>query len=124
MKGLQATRKQKENPPATSVLVLTAHSYPQCLLRAVEAAGYALKGASPDDVVGAVRSVIRGESPVDSKLAMQVMRGISRHRSPTTAQPEDPGVGSLTSRKMGVDTLVGSGGNDTLLGDQADRVRR
>jgi two-component system response regulator DegU len=66
MDGLAATRAIKREYPRTSILVMTIHENPDCLLQALRAgaAGYVLKDAARDDVIYAVRQVLSGESPL------------------------------------------------------------
>jgi DNA-binding NarL/FixJ family response regulator len=84
MDGLAATREIKKELPATSVLVLTAHDNAEYLLEAIGAgaAGYLLKEAALQRVVGAVRRVINGESPLDQELAMRLLGRLSTEVMP------------------------------------------
>src|SRR5215211_6737294 len=57
MDGLEATRKIKTEMPQTSVMMVTMHENPDYLFEAVKAgaAGYVLKDASGERLLGAVR---------------------------------------------------------------------
>ena len=64
MNGIEATRAIKAEQPGVGVLVLTSYdddAYVFALLEA-GAAGYLLKNASEDDLLGAVRAVAAGEA--------------------------------------------------------------
>lgn len=80
MDGLAATRELKRREPGTSVLMLTMHDNPDYLLEALKAgaAGYVLKDAAEDEVVGAIRQVRGGESPLDPKLAARLLRRLAQ----------------------------------------------
>ena len=79
MDGIEATRLIKAEMPETAVLVLTSHVAEDLLMEAVAAgaAGYVLKGSRHEDVVGAVRAVLNGETPLDHNLAMRLLRRLS-----------------------------------------------
>jgi DNA-binding NarL/FixJ family response regulator len=63
MDGLAATRAIKEEFPRTSVVMVTMQEDPDYLFEAViaGAAGYVLKGATPEQLTDAVRQVLDGE---------------------------------------------------------------
>jgi DNA-binding NarL/FixJ family response regulator len=96
MDGIEATRKLKAEFPETSVLILTAHADHRLLMDAVKAgaAGYVLKGEHPDHVLGAVRAVLNGETPLDQGLAMSLLRRLGEEeeaaRSTTPRSPPEP----------------------------------
>lgn len=82
MDGLQATRKIKQQMPKTSVMMVTMHENPDYLFEAVKAgaAGYVLKDASGERLLGAVRRTLDGESPLDQELAMRLLKRLARER--------------------------------------------
>src|SRR4051794_3231349 len=75
MNGLEATRAIKSEFPRTIVLVLTASVDIGSLSDAIKAgaAGYILKDASPQEIIESIRRVLRGESPLNQELAMQLL---------------------------------------------------
>src|SRR3712207_147262 len=62
--GLEATRAIKEEMPKVSVVMVTMHENPDYLLEAIRAgaAGYILKDAEGERLVGAVRRTLNGRS--------------------------------------------------------------
>src|SRR5215218_6583430 len=82
MDGLEATRKIKEEMPKTSVVMVTMHENPDYLFEAVKAgaAGYVLKDASGERLLGAVRRTLEGESPLDEELAMRLLVRLTREK--------------------------------------------
>jgi DNA-binding NarL/FixJ family response regulator len=82
MDGLEATRKIKEEMPQTSVVMVTMHENPDYLFEAVKAgaAGYVLKDASGERLLGAVRRTLEGESPLNQELAMRLLVRLARER--------------------------------------------
>src|SRR5215210_6663889 len=77
---LQATKKIKQEMPKTSVMMVTMHENSDYLFEAVKAgaAGYVLKDASGERLLGAVRRTLEGESPLNQELAMQLLVRLSR----------------------------------------------
>ena len=82
MDGLEATRRIKEEMPQVSVVMVTMHENPDYLFEAIKAgaAGYVLKDASGDRLVGAVRRTLEGESPLNQELAMRLLVRLARER--------------------------------------------
>lgn len=99
--GIEATRRIVEADPGARVLVLTSFSDGDRVRSAIEAGalGYCLKDAQPDELVRAIRSVARGESPIDPRAARSF---IDQDRV------EKPGA-SLTPREREVLELLGTG---------------
>jgi DNA-binding NarL/FixJ family response regulator len=83
MDGLAATRKIKQEMPKTSVMMVTMHENPDYLFEAVKAgaAGYVLKDASGERLLGAVRRTLEGESPLNQELAMRLLVRLSMESS-------------------------------------------
>jgi DNA-binding NarL/FixJ family response regulator len=83
MDGLEATRKIKQEMPKTSVVMVTMHENADYLFEAVKAgaAGYVLKDASAERLLGAVRRTLDGESPLNQELAMQLLVRLARESS-------------------------------------------
>lgn len=79
MDGLQATRAIKRELPDVAVLVLTAMDEPRSMSQAIEAgaAGYVLKSASTERIIGAVRRTLDGGSPLNQELAMRLIRNLT-----------------------------------------------
>ena len=75
MDGLEATKRIKQEMPATSVVMVTMHENPDYLFEAIKAgaAGYVLKDAPGERLLGAVRRTLEGESPLNQELAMKLL---------------------------------------------------
>ncbi len=88
MDGLEATRRIKEEMPQTSVVMVTMHENPDYLFEAVKAgaAGYVLKDASGERLLGAVRRTLEGESPLNQELAMRLLVRLARERREGTSR--------------------------------------
>jgi len=93
MDGLEATKRIKQEMPKTSVMMVTMHENPDYLFEAVKAgaAGYVLKDASGERLLGAVRRTLEGESPLNQELAMRLLKRLAREsRSEGRTSREPP----------------------------------
>ena len=101
MDGTTATGRILRVRPTCAVLVLTSFSDRPRIVDALSAGavGYMLKDSEPEDLLRGIRAAARGESPLDPRVAREVLR------SGTTAvsRPE------LTDRELAVLRLVARG---------------
>ena len=90
MDGLEATKRIKAEMPRTSVLMVTMHENPDYLFEAIKAgaAGYVLKDASGERLLGAVRRTLEGESPLNQELAMRLLVRLARESSEEGSEGE------------------------------------
>jgi DNA-binding NarL/FixJ family response regulator len=106
MSGIECTRKIKAALPETFVLMLTVYDDSDSIFRALRAgaSGYLLKRSEPADVLGAIRDVLDGGSPMTSQIARKVVHSF---RDPT---PEggDPDI-KLTEREEEILSLLAKG---------------
>jgi DNA-binding NarL/FixJ family response regulator len=79
LNGLEATRAIKEECPQTSILIVTSHQDTEYLLQALKAgaAGYILKEAAKQQVIGAIRECLSGECPLDRDLSVRLIRSLA-----------------------------------------------
>jgi len=106
MDGIEATRRIAASAPRTGVVILTASADRDRMLGAVDAGalGYLLKDASPAELIGGVRAAARGGSPLDPKLARELIADRREARAP-----------QLTGREREVLALVGEGMPNKLI---------
>ncbi len=111
MDGLAATRAIKEELPQTSVVMVTMHESPDYLLEAIKAgaAGYILKDAEGERLVGAVRRTLNGESPLDEGLAMRLLRSLVREEERSSRPAQGPPAPALTAQELEVLRLLALG---------------
>ena len=125
MDGLEATRAIKEEHPSVSVLMVTMHENADYLLEAIGAgaAGYVLKGAPGERLIGAVKRTMEGESPLNQELAAQLLRRVAEERAlaqergeeeaapppPQSQERRDPPNKPLTPRETEILRLVARG---------------
>jgi DNA-binding NarL/FixJ family response regulator len=77
MGGVEATRRLLAQRPGTRVIILTSFHQQAQVLEALRAGavGFLLKDSDPADVVAAVRSAAKGDSPVDPRVAGYLLPG-------------------------------------------------
>jgi DNA-binding NarL/FixJ family response regulator len=116
MDGLAATRAIKEEYPRTSVVMVTMQEDPDYLFEAViaGAAGYVLKGATPEQLTDAVRQVLDGEFLFNQKLTIDLLRSMA-DREKSSASPsgmtasEESVSEPLTARETEILSLLAQG---------------
>ncbi len=98
--GIKATRLIKEQYPEIDVLMLTIFEERDKIVKAIQAGatGYILKNADPGELVGQVRSLSRGGSPISPGAARKLLEELQRNRE-LNKTPEDY---NLTSRELEV----------------------
>ncbi|MFN0074685.1 MAG: response regulator [Chloroflexota bacterium] len=77
--GLRATRAIKKTCPEIAVIMVTILENPDYLLEAVRAgaSGYLLKDAGKQEIVAAVRQVVRGDSSLPGDVALRLVQRLA-----------------------------------------------
>jgi DNA-binding NarL/FixJ family response regulator len=116
MDGLAATRAIKEEYPRTSVVMVTMQEDPDYLFEAViaGAAGYVLKGVTPEQLTDAVRQVLDGEFLFNQKLTIDLLRSMADREkssvSPSGMTASEESVSEpLTARETEILSLLAQG---------------
>lgn len=115
MDGITALRAFLEAAPSVRVLVLTMSEEPTALAAAIRAGahGYLVKGAEPDDIERALRTVVRDQVVFDAALAAAAL-------DTATSRPAaaiDLAFPALTRREVEVLDLVAAGRSNTEIAD-------
>jgi len=106
LNGLEATRQIKRDHPNTKILILTMHDNEEYIRQAlaVGAMGYILKDAAARDLIGAIRTVYRGESVLSPAITRLVIEDYLRWGE---LQPAKDDI--LSSREHEVLQLIAEG---------------
>ncbi|MBI2872931.1 MAG: response regulator transcription factor [Chloroflexi bacterium] len=109
MNGVEATRRIKEQCPATAVLVLTAYDDDQYIAALLEvgAAGYLLKTVQSRELVEAIQRVHAGEAVIHPRIAKKVLQRFAGNKAPGL-EGTAPGE-SLSEREKEVVRLAARG---------------
>lgn len=104
--GLEATRRLRAALPGTQVIVLTMHEGDEFFFRMLQAgaSGYVLKGASPDELLTAIRAVHRGGVYLYPTMARKLMADYL-----TRLPSEQSRYDDLTPREREILTLIAEG---------------
>lgn len=112
--GVTVCREIRGKMPEVACLMLTSFDDDNALFDAIMAgaAGYVLKQIQGSDLIGAIRTVARGESLLDPQTTARVMQRLRRRteaNDPTTA---------LTEQERRVLDLIGEGLTNRQIGAQ------
>lgn len=104
--GIEACREIRSEMPSTRVLMLTSYAEEETVVAALlaGAAGYVLKNVGRARLLEALRSVARGETLLDSRVARSVVDKLVGGQSKTPEQQDD-----LTAREREVLALIAEG---------------
>jgi two-component system NarL family response regulator len=113
MNGLEATRQILSTLPRTKILMLSMSEEDDAVFEAVKngAQGYLLKTADPEELIEALRGILRGEAPLSSGLAVKLLREFAR-QAHEAAAPAPPRA-ALSAREKEVLALVAEGKSNT-----------
>jgi DNA-binding NarL/FixJ family response regulator len=108
--GIESTRRIVQTSPHIAVLVLTMYDEDKSVFAAIRAGarGYLLKGASREEVVGAIRAVYRRDVLFGPGVAERVMAYFAGERGDGGLTP----FPQLTTRELEVLELVAAGLNN------------
>jgi DNA-binding NarL/FixJ family response regulator len=111
--GLDVLARLKREDPSLPVLVLTMHGEPIYAVRALEAGakGYLSKGAAPDELMTAIKTVSKGGRYVENAIAQAIVVKGAEASGPLDA---------LSARDLEVLRLLAGGHR---LADVADRLQ-
>jgi DNA-binding NarL/FixJ family response regulator len=112
--GVSVCREIRSRMPQVACLMLTSFGDDEALFDAIMAgaAGYVLKQIRGTDLIGAVRTVARGESMLDPEAASKVMA-----RMREQASKADPLAG-LTPQERKILELIGEGLTNRQIGER------
>jgi NarL family two-component system response regulator LiaR len=104
--GIEAISQIMAKLPSTRILVLTSFAADEKVFPAIKAGalGYLLKDSGPDELVGAIRQVHRGEPSLEPSIARKVLLELS-HPPTQKSLTVDP----LTERELDILRLVAQG---------------
>ena len=76
MSGIECTRRLKARLPGVQVLMLTVYEDSEHIYQALRAGatGYMLKRSEPDEVLAAIRDILKGGAPMNSQIARKVIQ--------------------------------------------------
>jgi NarL family two-component system response regulator LiaR len=114
MDGITAIGAILAERPGTAILVLTSFSTDDKVLPAIRAGalGYLLKDTGPEELIGAIHKIGRGEPALPPNIARTVMRELTRPTATTPAPPTVPVNSPLTPRELTVLQQIARGASN------------
>jgi DNA-binding NarL/FixJ family response regulator len=116
LSGLEVIRRLAKAEPATRILVLSMHANEAYAVEALRsgATGFAVKDASPEELVGAVRRVAAGRRYLSAALSERAIETYLEHAG---VSPVDP-YQTLTAREREVFQLAAEGWSNAQIADR------
>jgi two-component system, NarL family, response regulator LiaR len=110
--GLEAIREIRQENPHARILVLTSFADDDQVVAAIQAGvlGYMLKESASRELLEAIRSVYRGESPMHPAVARKLVLGLNKP-APVEGNP-------LTERETEVLKLLARGWSNQAIADE------
>ena len=89
LNGIEACRLIKEKKPATGVIALTIHNQEEYLFELLRAgvSAYLLKDVGPNELIGTITGVYRGQSYLPPSMTGRVMEEFNRLSNVSTGRP-------------------------------------
>ena len=109
LSGFDVIKAVRKDFPSTHVLILTAYEQEEYVQQALEfgAEGYLLKSAEKDELIAAVRSVMKGDKAFSARVKEIIIKGfLTRREQVKTSQPP---ATILTTREREILELVSLG---------------
>jgi DNA-binding NarL/FixJ family response regulator len=109
--GIEATRRLTAAHPETRVLILTTFGLDGYVYESLRAgaSGFMLKDAPPEEIVGAVRIVARGEALLAPAVTRAVIEEFARQPPPAVRRAPPAALAELTPREREVLTEMVAG---------------
>jgi DNA-binding NarL/FixJ family response regulator len=106
--GIEATRRITGAHPEARVLILTTFGLDGYVFEALRAgaSGFMLKDAPPEEIVGAVRIVARGEALLAPAVTRSVIEEFARQPPPAARRTPPAALAELTPREREVLDLL------------------
>jgi DNA-binding NarL/FixJ family response regulator len=118
LNGIEATRRILRDSPGTRVIALTGHTDARRVCEALEAgaSGYVVKDAAAEELIGAIRAAVAGQTYLSPRIAGQVQwvgasGGNGRHSGAGARPvvPRDSAFERLSAREREVLQLTAEG---------------
>lgn len=114
--GLEFIKDLKAADPTLAILVVSMHDeavYAERALRA-GARGYIMKEAGGENLLAAIRQVLRGEAYVSPRMSARILDGLSARKPRGSSSP----IEKLTDREFEIFQLIGQGKSTRDIAEQ------
>lgn len=121
--GIDFIHEVKQYDPSILVLVISAWSTEDAILKALEAGatGYVLKERDDVEISLAIRSILRGGAPIDPFVAQKILKQLQSSDSSQSIKKTDASI--LTKREYEILVLVAQGLSNKEISQQLNLSR-
>ena len=118
MDGIAATATVRSLPSPPQVIALTTWDVDDAVVAALDAgaSGFLLKTSAPEEIIGAIRSVVAGDAVLSPRSTRRLLDQLGRDPSRQRRQAAKDAVASLTPREHDVARAVGRGLSNAAIG--------
>ncbi|MFT8394789.1 response regulator [Propionibacterium sp.] len=118
--GIAATRRIDQRPDAPYVIALTTWDVDDAVMSALEAgaSGFLLKTSAPDEIIGAIKSVMAGDAVLSPRSTRRLLDQIARDPAVEQRRAAEVAVARLTAREREVAAAVAQGMTNAAIGAQ------
>ena len=115
MDGIEATRAIVSTNPQSRVLILTTFDLDEYAFAGLNAgaSGFLLKDAEPAELIGAIRTIARGDAVVAPRITRRLLDSFADQLPGGAARPASPLIARLTPREAEVLAAVAAGLSNT-----------
>lgn len=109
MNGIEATKIMKQECEEINIIILTMYDDDNHIFEAIKegANGYILKGSSIEKLISTIKAVSKGESFINSKIALRILNEFSKLSRKLDDNPEP--VDEITLREKEILDLLSKG---------------
>lgn len=118
MDGIAATAEISRMPKPPQVIALTTWDVDSAVVAALDAgaSGFLLKTAAPQEIVGAIRSVVAGDAVLSPRSTRQLLEQLRRSSELHQRQDAERLMTGLTDREREIVIAVGQGMTNPEIG--------
>ena len=111
MSGIQLIRETAQCYPDTDMMVVSIFADEQHVLASIEAGatGYLLKDSAPDELIGSIKELRAGGSPISPAIARQLLKRLRRAGGVAAGSPGSALHPALTARESEILCLIAKG---------------
>jgi len=119
MNGLEATRRVKQELPATKVIILTMHNEASLIKKVMDigADGYLLKNSDREEFYDALKTVVNGKSYFSSDVTKALLNQDVK-KSLTFEDSDSVQLSKLTEREIDILKNIAEGLSNKEIGDK------